>query len=175
MWLWYRSNASCLAFTLEGSQLMPKKFTAMHIFHERNLLIGKRGKYRWNRNNNCWKFEATCFIIMHIFVNESVHIHAFSPPIIIFFIILISKQRAIASINGCILLPNAKKCQRKKLINVFCWLSEFNFLSHAKISKSPVAFSYHSKHFQLLPDSAEINFLKILISRMTALMVGSDW
>ena len=49
------------------------------------------------------------------------------------------------------------------------------FFKPAKISKSPIAASSLSKYFALLPDSAEKYFVKILISKATALKIGSDW
>ena len=33
-----------------------------------------------------------------------------------------------------LILPVAKKCQRKKLINVCCWLQEFKFFNQTKIA-----------------------------------------
>ena len=100
-------NASWFAFTLEGSQLMKinnnEKFTAMRIFYERNLWIGKREKCRWNPDNNCWKFEGTCFNIMHIWKRSYSCCQSADCN---FFIILISKQRANASTSACFIYNN---------------------------------------------------------------------
>ena len=50
-----------------------ENFTSIQFFYERYLLIKKVliGKPRWNPVNKCWKFKATCFDIMHIFLNET--------------------------------------------------------------------------------------------------------